>query len=173
MKAIPTQWNGASYRSRLEARWAVVLSTLGIGAVYEAEGFEHAGECYLPDFELSGTGQLLAIKAESEMLNDTAAWKRELEWQADMAACGMTLLIVCGPPMPGQYQVLVPDCEGPAILADCRHCRGVCWIAVDGSWGQIGMHDCREHERGPVASVRVLAAMKRAMAERFGERGTP
>jgi hypothetical protein len=168
MKAILTSWNGVSYRSRLEARWSVVFDSLGLGAVYEAEGYEHAGQCYLPDFELAGTGQLVAIKPESDMLNDTAEWRRELEWQRDMAACGMTLIIVCGVPVPSRYQLGLYDTELPAILLDCRRCAGLCWRAVDGSWGKIGMHTCGDHDRPPIGSKRILQAMRRAMSEHFG-----
>lgn len=38
--AIPTEWNGNEYRSKLEARWAIFLDALGFRHHYETQGFE-------------------------------------------------------------------------------------------------------------------------------------
>ena len=50
MKAIETVWRGYRFRSRLEARWAVWLQSIGARWEYEKEGFDLDGERYLPDF---------------------------------------------------------------------------------------------------------------------------
>ena len=51
MQAIKTVYKRHKFRSRREARWAVVLDTLGIKWEYEAEGYAFDdGTCYLPDF---------------------------------------------------------------------------------------------------------------------------
>src|SRR2546426_10542719 len=39
-KAIETKFRGYRFRSRLEARWAVLLESLGIEWLYEPEGFQ-------------------------------------------------------------------------------------------------------------------------------------
>lgn len=53
MKAIETFYKGYKFRSRLEARWAVVFDSIGLSWEYEAEGFElPSGAAYLPDFEI-------------------------------------------------------------------------------------------------------------------------
>jgi hypothetical protein len=57
-QAIETKYNGHLFRSRLEARWAVWLDSLGIKYSYELQGFDLDGDAYLPDFWLpfpSGT----------------------------------------------------------------------------------------------------------------------
>ena len=55
MKAIETYWHGCRFRSRLEARWAVVFESLHIDWEYEPEGFVlDDGTTYLPDFLLHG-----------------------------------------------------------------------------------------------------------------------
>lgn len=41
-----------TFRSRLEARWAVFFDTLGVPFSYEPEGFDMDGLRYLPDFWL-------------------------------------------------------------------------------------------------------------------------
>jgi hypothetical protein len=51
-KPIETIYNGHRFRSRLEARWAVWLDTLGIKYAYELQGFNLDGIPYLPDFWL-------------------------------------------------------------------------------------------------------------------------
>lgn len=53
-KAITTRYAGYRFRSRLEARWAVVFDALGWDWDYEVEGFELPSGWYLPDFRLPG-----------------------------------------------------------------------------------------------------------------------
>lgn len=53
IKAIETHYYGYRFRSRLEARWSIFLTSLGIKWEYEFEGFVLSnGEYYLPDFYL-------------------------------------------------------------------------------------------------------------------------
>lgn len=50
--AIETRYAGHRFRSRLEARWAVVLDSAGLKWEYEPEGFETPCGRYLPDFRV-------------------------------------------------------------------------------------------------------------------------
>lgn len=51
IRAIPTQYNGYTFRSRLEARWAVYLDSQYIKWEYEKEGYDLGSlGWYLPDF---------------------------------------------------------------------------------------------------------------------------
>lgn len=59
---LPVQYNGTSYRSRTEGRWAMLLDALGVPAQYEAEGFELPSGRYLPDFFLPRIDTWLEIK---------------------------------------------------------------------------------------------------------------
>lgn len=66
INAIPTTYNGITFRSRTEARWAVFFDKMGIAWQYEAEGYQlpNAGY-YLPDFwlpDLGGTGTFFEVK---------------------------------------------------------------------------------------------------------------
>ena len=59
IRAIPTYYKGINFRSRLEARWAVIFDRLGIDWHYETEGYDIQIEQglsirYLPDFVLTG-----------------------------------------------------------------------------------------------------------------------
>src|SRR5713226_9543157 len=50
MKAIDTEYKGNLFRSRLEARHAILFDCEGIEWTYEQEGYELDGIRYLPDF---------------------------------------------------------------------------------------------------------------------------
>jgi hypothetical protein len=50
IRPIPTRYKGCHFRSRLEARWAVLLDALGARWEYETEGYETPYGLYLPDF---------------------------------------------------------------------------------------------------------------------------
>jgi len=53
IKAIPTEYKGHLFRSRLEARWAVFFDACGVEWEYEPEGYDLGdGVRYLPDFLL-------------------------------------------------------------------------------------------------------------------------
>lgn len=57
LRAIETRYKGRRFRSRLEARYAVMFDHLGIEWDYEPEGFElQDGTRYLPDFWITCVG---------------------------------------------------------------------------------------------------------------------
>ena len=56
-RPIQTFYDGRFFRSRLEARWAVVFKTLGVPYEYEPEGFDLGGINYLPDFRVKCYGK--------------------------------------------------------------------------------------------------------------------
>lgn len=68
-RAIETQYKGCRFRSRLEARYAVLFDNLKIAWDYEPEGFDLGNNTwYLPDFWLKvpdkpGWGYWVEVKA--------------------------------------------------------------------------------------------------------------
>lgn len=63
MHSLPTLYSGITFRSRLEARWAVFFDSLSIGYRYEPEGFNlDGGDLYLPDFYLPRLDCWIEIK---------------------------------------------------------------------------------------------------------------
>lgn len=53
IKAIPTEYNGEKFKSRLEARWAVFFELIGFEVRYEnSEWCNSEGLKYTPDFEI-------------------------------------------------------------------------------------------------------------------------
>lgn len=49
-QAIPTRWNGVNFRSRLEARWAMIFDLVELDWQYEPEGLQLPSGWYVPDF---------------------------------------------------------------------------------------------------------------------------
>ena len=64
IKAIETRYNGYRFRSRLEARWAVFFSAVGLDYEYEMEGFEMDDVRYLPDFYIPSLDRWFEIKGQ-------------------------------------------------------------------------------------------------------------
>ena len=54
-KAIKTKFDGYLFRSRLEARWAILFKALEIKYEYEPEGYILDDDLYLPDFWIQFT----------------------------------------------------------------------------------------------------------------------
>ena len=86
--ALPTTYRGTTFRSRLEARWAVFFDTLGIRWEYEPEGFALPSGNYLPDFRLPGLNMFAEVKPAR--VDDPR--HGEL-----VDATGMHIAILCGP----------------------------------------------------------------------------
>ncbi len=69
IKAIPTFFNGDTFRSRLEAKWAVFFTELKIKYIYETEGYEMSdGQRYLPDFFLPDLNYYVEVKGYNDHL---------------------------------------------------------------------------------------------------------
>lgn len=63
MDAIQTEYNDILYRSRLEARWAILFDALNIEYIYEPECFVLSnGQKYTPDFYIPKYDMYIEIK---------------------------------------------------------------------------------------------------------------
>lgn len=114
IKPLETHWNGWLFRSRLEARWAVFLHTLGLAFEYEPEGYD-LGEAgwYLPDFYLPESGLWLEIKPDAELRPEDAAKgiafddkitaRNRAKWLIDASAPSWEYRILAGQPWYGEY----------------------------------------------------------------------
>ena len=82
-KSLPTYYKGITFRSRLEARWAIILDQLGIAWEYEPEALIIEGAhfpdlhnpptfCYLPDFYLPEYKAFMEVKG---FLDEPEYWK--------------------------------------------------------------------------------------------------
>lgn len=90
IKAIETTYAGCRFRSRLEARWAVLLDHLKIQWQYEAQGYAFDGRHYLPDFYLPHSGAHLEVKGTD------VALAADIERLQQFVVAADTELIICG-----------------------------------------------------------------------------
>ena len=99
MQAIQTTYKGYRFRSRLEARWAVLLDCLGAKCSYESEGFDLGGTWYLPDFWIDDWNAWLEVKgptaseqeeAKCRLLSQASLFNRAyeiaLQWRLNAAS---------------------------------------------------------------------------------------
>lgn len=168
--AIETQWNGVWFRSRLESRWAILFSTLGVEWQYEPEDFSLASRGYRPDFWLPAQEVWVEIKPEHTPLDHQLA-------AAIQEQTGSPLLWVAGLPCRHRYQVTLCDFGGVEELPDFTFA-----LTRDGALILLGERDgerCRvglppswasyEHEWSePLDDQALTAAYTRAMGWRFG-----
>lgn len=75
---IPTKYKGYTFRSRLEARWAVYFDLIGLTWEYEPEGYVlRNGVWYLPDFYLHQLDTFVEIKPMPVLYGSpNTAWSR-------------------------------------------------------------------------------------------------
>ncbi len=109
IKPIETIYNGYRFRSRLEARWAVVFDALNASYKYEPEGFE-LGDLgwYLPDFWLDhycgkesfpGWGYWVEIKPTQATEDELARLMRVY------VGTNHNGLLIQGNPHPGEFAI--------------------------------------------------------------------
>lgn len=65
-RGLPTSYSGHVFRSRLEARFAVLFDEMGIRWEYEPEGFELPHGLYVPDFWLPELRTWFEVKPDWE-----------------------------------------------------------------------------------------------------------
>ncbi|MGH8571341.1 MAG: hypothetical protein ACREX8_02035 [Gammaproteobacteria bacterium] len=99
---IETRYGGCRFRSRTEARWAVVFDHLGLRWDYEPEGFALKSGRYLTDFWLPTLSEWIEIKPSNHGALDP-------RWQELVEATGLPLRVLYGQPGPDhEQQVLRP-----------------------------------------------------------------
>ena len=114
MKPIETRYKGVSFRSRLEARWAVFFDALGIAWEYEHEGYElNDGTRYLPDFWLPVFDGGLHV--EVKPTNDG------FDKAYEFARSGGKIMLADGTPACKEYTVLATN-EGSSDHSDHNNC---------------------------------------------------
>jgi hypothetical protein len=166
LKALPTIWNGITFRSRAEARWAVLFETAGIAWEYEKEGYDVNGRWYLPDFYLPAFPMWFEVKpnVEPEVLTHFADLCRLSHKRG---------IIAWGPPTPKVAILQVFGTSGRlrkdpyALLADRRN-EGEFWLSSDTEWFSIGPVDGPDHGKAPLITGALERAFEAAQAERFG-----
>jgi hypothetical protein len=98
---IQTRYAGCHFRSRTEARWAVVFDHFGIVWEYEPDGFHLESGNYLPDFKIidHGTEMWVEIKPPVHTGIDP-------RWQDLVDTSGIPLWVLFGQPGPDHEQMI-------------------------------------------------------------------
>lgn len=90
IQCIPTLHAGVRFRSRHEARWAILFSRLAIEWQYEVDGYQLPTHWYLPDFWLP------EIKCFAEVKGVADQWSGEAMTKAtELALASGRVVILC------------------------------------------------------------------------------
>lgn len=179
--AIPTRHAGVVFRSRLEARWAVFFSALGLRWLYEYEGYQLPSGWYLPDFWLPDLATHIEIKpilpTEEEAGKcaelSVATEKRaillygEIGWWLGKDASEPRTLYGSR----GGGMVFMPDGGGdmPYAPCVCRTC-GKPGFEFDGRGARICKHDDSDKDYSS-ADDRIIRAAEYANRYQFHREG--
>jgi hypothetical protein len=175
INALPSVFKGVTYRSRMEARWAVFMTEAKIPFFYEPEGYHlEDGAFYLPDFYLPNQDAFMEIK------NPLAPEDSKKKPIALSRLTGKPVFVFEIPPTVPDWSHY--DTEGATVYspdyADCHqiwcccpHC-GRCEIKFDGRADRIYC-SCPRSAHGDKGynsdDPRLLRAYEVATAWRFEE----
>ena len=152
LKAIDTRYKGYRFRSRLEARWAVLFDACGYQWEYEPEGFDLGnGIYYLPDFKIFGKDGnddynvfYIEVKASEDRANDPkieafreALWKdlERKDWENRILKGYGDFIVLDGPPAEKLYYGTYEHNGGGGrqwLMEDVYRSRPSFW----GKWGE-------------------------------------
>lgn len=186
MQAIETEYSGYRFRSRLEARWAVVFDCLGLLWEYEPEGFELGnGLRYLPDFRLPELNTWLEIKppipVELEDVRKIEAFQAAIRTETNPPS-RWNCYVCWG--SPGDHEIRsAPNAKGDNWLLTCPKCRqlyiGSQEVVAGVDDGPVSVLSfctrCQLHVSGPFShysryQVRLDAAVAESRRIRFEDR---
>jgi hypothetical protein len=100
VEAIETNYDGTTYRSRTEARWALLFDLAGIEFQYEPEGYKLHSGWYVPDFKILAWDCFFEVKPENVII-EAGYYNRERSLAEDLAmATESDVLFGLGSPHP-------------------------------------------------------------------------
>lgn len=116
LEAIETTYNGVTYRSRSEARWAYVFDGLGLKHMYEPQVVDTPHGKYLPDFYLPTQGCWIEVKGPHP------TWLERDKAMALARSSGRPVYIFsCSVPQIGVDGAPVYECGTPAADHSWRY----------------------------------------------------
>ena len=131
--AIETSYKGRRFRSRLEARWAVLFDARGIQWQYELEGFKTPAGPYLPDFYLPQVSMWAEVKPDTGFDSLAANKALSVATQTDKE-----ILLLDGEPRNVYWLGLMP------VVAEGLYAKADTW-SVRAQWYDL-THRRRYHE---------------------------
>lgn len=99
-QSIETEYNGTRYRSRTEARHAMMMDRAGISFQYEPDGyaFEDNGRRYVPDFWVHDWDSFLEVKPDGFAMIHGEWPEERCKCEVLNEATGKDVLMACGSP---------------------------------------------------------------------------
>jgi hypothetical protein len=161
MQAIPTEYRGTMFRSRLEASYAAHFDALGMPWAYEPEAFTLSdGTNYLPDFWLPSAKAWAEVKGpHGERVKKLEQFSADLWAESgarDTYDTRAPMALLFGPPIPpddafdywrvspglnviGGIAARIPGAPvragfGSTAFARCRLCRATTIVALWQPW---------------------------------------
>ena len=123
IKSLPSYWGGTTFRSRVEARWAVFFDRIKMRWEYEPEGYELGdGTWYLPDFWLPDMSTWAEVKPDDGPTDEERSRVTML-----VRGTGHNCLVLNGAPWPRMYEFCVLDDLGTYwanVCFDDKHTVG-------------------------------------------------
>ncbi len=99
VEAIETEYGGTRYRSRLEARWAVLFDADSIAYQYEPDGFKLPSGWYLPDFWVPAWDCFFEVKNATVKIEAGYYGEERTKAEELTAATNKDVLFGCGDPV--------------------------------------------------------------------------
>lgn len=94
-KAKEQVYNGVTFRSTLEARWAIFFDACGLKWVYEPECFELEAGNYTPDFYLKKYDLFVEIKPNLDWHSDDKDFYRYVQFPKDLLVLSVPFPSIC------------------------------------------------------------------------------
>jgi len=165
--AIETYWHGWRFRSRLEARWAIFFTHMGIEFQYEPEGYIlDRGIKYLPDYYLPAVDMWAEVKGRP--LNTKERQKCRALADRTVKAC----LYLDGPPDFRSYVGVVPiylDAEHGTELMEISYSLDIEHYNARLYRAERRLFSCPDQHGEKEFSPRYRDAVYAARGERFEE----
>lgn len=168
IQTIPTVYNGVEFRSRLEARWATLLTDLHIRWYYEYEGYHTPQGYYVPDFWLPDVytrnikGTLVEVKPSTWSNNDHEAL-------AEVANhLGVGGILACGLNPFGTPNAISLDAPGDGQLFQVApHWDNYMLLGQDGSRYKFDYADSNNWQTWPTDQITNRVALNNALSYRY------
>lgn len=95
--SFPTRYNGITYRSKTEAKWAYYWDQLKVTFDYEDQGFLTDGSAYLPDFAVYAACGTIWAEVKPDWLSDEEGIAKFRKFAAQRPQPSRAVLLI-GPP---------------------------------------------------------------------------
>lgn len=142
IQAIPTEFRGVKYRSRLEAMWAQWLYERNLFAYYEKRKFKlDRGIWYLPDFYLPDADTYIEVKGNMERIHKPYQLTQECKQRCPTWPDNGTMILLGGPPGVF-YNTEQPYYMGLRIIK-CDNCNTTSIVT---EYGDPSCRRCHNHK---------------------------